>query len=215
VSDESHRPAGWAGGRGRGWAGGRLRSPLGRREEQEIRQATTPADPAPGGLDLASADLDLAPAELVPADLDLAPARPSTAPATRWRGQAERAGDLVAEWAPVAGRVLLGLVLAWFGYHELTSPGQWTGYVPVINEASQLAIVAVLVHGWVLFVLAVALIAGIAPRISAAIASVLLLEIVISLSVSGLSDTSMRDVGVLGLAVVLTGCRNQRLVLRN
>jgi uncharacterized membrane protein YphA (DoxX/SURF4 family) len=208
MSDESHRPAGWAGGRGRGWAGGRLRSPLGRREEQVIRQAATPADPAPGGLDLAA-----------PADLDLAPARPSTAPApapaTRWRGQAERAGDLVAEWAPVAGRVLLGLVLAWFGYHELTSPGQWTGYVPVINEASQLAIVAVLVHGWVLFMLAVALIAGIAPRISAAIASVLLLEIVISLSVSGLSDTSMRDVGVLGLAVVLTGCRSQRLVLRN
>ena len=185
-----------------------------------IRQATAPADPAPGGLDLAPADLDLAPAELAPAELDLAareaaPARPAPAPATRWRGQAERAGDLVAEWAPVAGRVLLGLVLAWFGYHELTSPGQWTGYVPVINEASQLAIVAVLVHGWVLFVLAVALIAGIAPRISAAIASVMLLEIVISLSVSGLSDTSMRDVGVLGLAVVLTGCRNQRLVLRN
>ena len=223
MSDESHRPAGWAGGRGRGWAGGRLRSPLGRREEQVITQAATPADPAPGGLDLAApADLDLAPSELASADLDLAPARPgaapahpSTAPATRWRGQAERAGDLVAEWAPVAGRVLLGLVLVWFGYHELTSPGQWTGYVPVINEASQLAIVAVLVHGWVLFMLAVALIAGIAPRISAAIASVLLLEIVISLSVSGLSDTSMRDVGVLGLAVVLTSCRNQRLVLRN
>ncbi len=210
MSDESHRPAGWAGGRGRGWAGGRLRSPLGLRDEQLIRQASEPADPAPGGLDLAPAGLDLAPTEV-------APARPGTAPApaTGWRGQAERAGDLVAEWAPVAGRVLLGLVLAWFGYHELTSPDQWTGYVPVIDEASKLAIVAVLVHGWVLFMLAVALIAGIAPRISAAIASVLLLEIVISLSVSGLSDTSMRDVGVLGLAVVLTGCRHQRLVLRN
>jgi uncharacterized membrane protein YphA (DoxX/SURF4 family) len=208
MSDESHRPAGWAGGRGRGWAGGRLRSPLGRRDEQVIRQATAPADPAPGGLDVAPADLDLAPVELTPA-------RPGAAPATGWRGRAEHAGDLVAEWAPVAGRVLLGLVLAWFGYHELTSPDQWTGYVPVINEASQLAIVAVLVHGWVLFVLAVALIAGIAPRISAAIASVLLLEIVISLMVTGLSDTSMRDVGVLGLAVVLAGCRNQRLVLRN
>jgi len=213
MSDESHRPAGWAGGRGRGWAGGRLRSPLGRREEQVIRQATPPADPAPGGLDTAPIELDLAPARP-----GTTPARPGTAPATRWRGQAERAeraGDLAAQWAPVAGRVLLGLVLAWFGYHELTSPGQWTGYVPVINEASQLAIVAVLVHGWVLFLLAVALIAGIAPRTSAAIASILLLEIVISLSVSGLSDTSMRDVGVLGLAVVLTGCRNQRLVLRN
>jgi hypothetical protein len=56
---------------------------------------------------------------------------------------------------------------------------------------------------------------GPAPRVSAAVASVLLLEIVISLSVSGLSDTSMRDVGVLGLAVCLTGCRNQRLVLRD
>jgi uncharacterized membrane protein YphA (DoxX/SURF4 family) len=228
MSDESHRPAGWAGGRGRGWAGGRLRSPLGRPEEQVIRQASAPDDPAPGGLDLAPADLDLAPADLAPAELapaelapaelapaELAPARPGAGPARGWRGQAERAGDLVADWAPVAGRVLLGLVLAWFGYHELTSPDQWTGYVPVINEASQLAIVAVLVHGWVLFVLAVALIAGIAPRISAAIASVLLLEIVISLSVSGLSDTAMRDVGVLGLAVVLAGCRNQRLVLRN
>lgn len=217
MSDESHRPADWAGGRGRGWAGGRLRSPLGRREEQQvIRQVSAPDGPASGGQDRAAADLGL-----TPADLDLAPARAGTAPApvpprtTSWRGHAGRAGDLAAEWAPVAGRVLLGLVLAWFGYHELTSPDQWTGYVPIINEASQLAIVAVLVHGWVLFVLAIALIAGIAPRISAAIASVLLLEIVISLSVSGLSDTSMRDVGVLGLAVLLTGCRNQRLVLRN
>jgi uncharacterized membrane protein YphA (DoxX/SURF4 family) len=216
MSDGSHRPAGWAGGRGRGWAGGRLRSPLARRDEQVITQATAPADPgpgAPGGLDLAAADLDLVPAEVAPAEV--APARSSAVQATGWRGRAERAGDLAAEWAPVAGRVLLGLVLAWFGYHELTSPDQWTGYVPVINEASHLAIVAVLVHGWVLFMLAVALIAGIAPRLSAAIASVVLLEIVISLSVSGLSDTSMRDVGVLGLAVVLTGCRNQRLVLRN
>jgi uncharacterized membrane protein YphA (DoxX/SURF4 family) len=219
MSDESHRPAGWAGGRGRGWAGGRLRSPLGSREEQVIRQASSPADAAPGGLDLAPDDLDLARADLDPvlAHSAAAPAAapaPARATAAGWRAQAERAGDLVAEWAPVAGRVLLGLVLVWFGYHELTSPDQWTGYVPIINEASQLAIVAVLVHGWVLFVLAIALIAGIAPRISAAIASVLLLEIVISLSVSGLSDTSMRDVGVLGLAVVLTGCRNQRLVLR-
>ena len=210
MSDESRRPADWAGGRGRGWAGGRLRSPLGNREEQAIREEQAVRE-AGAPADRSATDLAPAPAR---------PARPGTAaaPMTRRRDQAERAGSLAgslaAEWAPVAGRVLLGLVLAWFGYHELTSPGQWTGYVPVVNEASNLAIVAVLVHGWVLFVLAIALIAGIAPRVSAAIASVALLEIVISLSVSGLSDTSMRDVGVLGLAVCLTGCRNQRLVLR-
>jgi hypothetical protein len=38
---------------------------------------------------------------------------------------------------------------------------------------------------------------------------------VISLAVTGLSDTALRDVGVLGLAVCLAGSRNQRLVLRD
>jgi hypothetical protein len=42
-----------------------------------------------------------------------------------------------------------------------------------------------------------------------------MLEIVISLAVTGLSGTALRDVGVLGLAVCLTGCKNQRLVLRD
>ena len=76
------------------------------------------------------------------------------------------------------------------------------------------AIVLVLMHGWVLFVLGFALIAGIEPRWSAALASVIMLEIVISLIVTGLSDTALRDVGVLGLAVCLTGVRHQRLALR-
>jgi hypothetical protein len=51
-------------------------------------------------------------------------------------------------------RVLLGLVLAWFGYHELVAPRLWTGYVPGVAAASQVAVVLVLVHGWVLLVLA-------------------------------------------------------------
>ena len=124
------------------------------------------------------------------------------------------AGALAADWAPTVARILLGLVLLWFGYHELILPGEWTGYVPVISESSSLAVILVLAHGWVLLVLATALLAGIAPRAAAAIASVLLLEIVISLAASGLSDTALRDLGVLGLALCLTGCQNQRLVLR-
>jgi len=73
----------------------------------------------------------------------------------------------------------------------------------------------VLAHGWVLLVLSVALLAGVVPRAAAALASLLMLEIVISLAATGLSDTALRDVGVLGLAICLTGCKNQRLVLRN
>jgi uncharacterized membrane protein YphA (DoxX/SURF4 family) len=126
----------------------------------------------------------------------------------------QRASQTATSWAPTVGRILLGLVLAWFGYHELVQPGLWTGYVPVVSPTSSLATIAVLAHGWMLLVLAVALVAGIAPRAAAAIAAVLLVEIVISLTVSGgLSDLTLRDVGVLGLAVILTGVSQDRLVL--
>jgi uncharacterized membrane protein YphA (DoxX/SURF4 family) len=125
------------------------------------------------------------------------------------------AGSAAADWAPTVSRVLLGLVLAWFGYHELVRPGQWTGYVPVLSPSSPVAVILVLVHGWVLLMLAAALIAGIAPRVAAAIAAVTLTEIVISLLASGgWSDLVVRDVGVLGLAISLTGSARHRLVLR-
>jgi uncharacterized membrane protein YphA (DoxX/SURF4 family) len=112
------------------------------------------------------------------------------------------------------GRVLLGLVLAWFGYHELVQPSLWTGYVPLVSQTA-LAVILVLAHGWLLLILAVAMIAGIAVRLVAAVTVILLLEIVLSLTItSGLSDLVLRDVGVLGLAVCLTAPTTQRLVLR-
>jgi uncharacterized membrane protein YphA (DoxX/SURF4 family) len=127
---------------------------------------------------------------------------------------ADRAGALAADWGPVAARVLLGVVLAWFGYHELVRPSLWTGYVPVLSPASGLAVILVLAHGWMLLVLAVALVAAVAPRTAAAVAALLLLEIVISLTVTGgLSDLTLRDVGVLGLAVCLAGIPQRRLAL--
>src|SRR5260370_31857185 len=61
-------------------------------------------------------------------------ARPAALP-----GLAEQAGQLASDWAPTAGRVLLGLVLAWFGYHELVQPSLWTGYLPLVSTSSSLA----------------------------------------------------------------------------
>jgi uncharacterized membrane protein YphA (DoxX/SURF4 family) len=147
---------------------------------------------------------------------------PATPAALEGRGEdesplaylAERASAIAAEWAPTAGRILLGVVFFWFGYHEMVQPWGWTQYVPVASETSTLAIILVLVHGWVLFVLAAALVFGIAPRAAAAVASVLMLEIVISLAVTKAAETTVQDIGVLGLAVCLIGCKNQRLVLR-
>ena len=128
--------------------------------------------------------------------------------------QSARALDLTAAWAPTAGRVLLGLVLAWFGYHELVAPQLWTGYVPGVSATSGFADALVLAHGWVLLVLAVAILAGVALRLAAAVAAVLLLQIVITLTITGgLTDLTLRDVGVLGLAITLTGTAPQRAVL--
>ena len=125
----------------------------------------------------------------------------------------EWAGQLAADWAPTVVRVLLGLVLAWFGYHELVQPSLWTGYVPVVS-GSTLLVILVLAHGWLLLMLAVAMFAGIAFRAVAAVSALLLLQIVVSLTISsGLSDLVLRDVGVLGLAVCLTATTPQRLVL--
>jgi uncharacterized membrane protein YphA (DoxX/SURF4 family) len=109
---------------------------------------------------------------------------------------------------------LLGLVLAWFGYHELVQPMLWTGYVPGVHAASAAAVALVLAHGWILLILAVALLAGIATRLAAGLAVLLLAEIVIWLWASaGLSDLTLRDVGVLGLAACLAGRTEQRLTL--
>jgi uncharacterized membrane protein YphA (DoxX/SURF4 family) len=129
-------------------------------------------------------------------------------------GLADRTAGLAADWAPTIARVLLGLTLAWFGYHELMTPQLWTGYVPGAATTSGFAIVLVLAHGWLLLVLAVAIIAGTGLRLAAAAAALLLLEIVVALTVTGgLTDLTLRDVGVLGLALCLTGNTRQRAVL--
>jgi hypothetical protein len=130
------------------------------------------------------------------------------------RALAATAEQAAVGWGPTAGRILLGLVLAWFGYHELTQPSLWTGYVPVIGKTSALATVLVLGHGWLLLVLAVALVAGIVPRLAAGATAILILQIVVTLTATGgLSDLTMRDIGVLGLAVCLTGKGEHRLVI--
>ena len=143
------------------------------------------------------------------------PAAAARAPrAVARSGWLTAATEIAAAWAPTAGRVLLGLVLAWFGYHELVQPALWTGYVPGFNATSTAAVILVLAHGWALLVLAVALIAGIWVRGTAAVVALLLAQIVIWLTIkAGLSDLTLRDVGVLGLSLCMTGTAEQRFVL--
>lgn len=132
-------------------------------------------------------------------------------PSPRWRTKLD---EVTVGWTPTVGRVLLGLVLAWFGYHELVQPALWTGYTPGVGATSTAAVILVLAHGWLLLVLAVALVAGIWVRAAAGATAVLLAEIIVWLTATaGLSDLTLRDVGVLGLALCLTGRTEQRFVL--
>jgi len=94
------------------------------------------------------------------------------------------------------------------------TPQLWTGYVPGVPATSDLVMVLVLAHGWLLLVLAVAIIAAIRLRVAAGFAALLLVQIVLELAVrGGLTDLTLRDVGVLGLAVCLMGETRQRAVL--
>jgi len=146
------------------------------------------------------------------------PHQPRGKTARQPRREPERHPETSTAWltayAPVIGRVMLGLVFAWFGYHELVQPRLWTGYVPMVSTTSTLALAVVLAHGWVLLVVAAALVIGIAPRLAAGIGVLVMLEVVLSLvAAHGLSDISIRDVGVLGLALALVGQHHQRLTL--
>lgn len=122
--------------------------------------------------------------------------------------------DKIAPWATTVGRIILGLVFAWFGYHELVVPSLWTGYVPFLSPASHISEILVLIHGIFLSTLAAGLIVGVLPRTLAGIASLVMLEIIITLTLkAGLSDLVLRDVGVMGLAVSILASHHERLVL--
>ena len=123
-------------------------------------------------------------------------------------------GQRHATWAATLTRITLGLVFAWFGYHELADPRLWTGYVPVVPATSSASVVLVLIHGVVLFVLAVALVVGVVPRAAGAIGALLMVEIVVSLGVSGINDIVVRDVGVLGLAVAVAVSQSRAVLMR-
>jgi uncharacterized membrane protein YphA (DoxX/SURF4 family) len=112
-------------------------------------------------------------------------------------GQAEAVGQLI-------GRVLLGVVLLYFGTAELLNPHQWVGYVPVGFPHFLPLVWLILVHGWVLFVLGAFVLLGIHTRLSALAAAAVLLTIVMTLFVQGgVTSILIRDLGLLGLALMI------------
>lgn len=128
-----------------------------------------------------------------------------TASSSRMPADTSSAADASHRAAAVGlvARLATGLVLGCFGFWELTNPAQWTGFVPGPVAAAAPPVPLVLAHGWVLFVLAVAALIDFVGGIVSWIAVAVMTEIVFGLLMtSGLTDTLVRDVGLLALALV-------------
>jgi hypothetical protein len=103
-------------------------------------------------------------------------------------------------------RLGLGFVMAWFGAHELHSPGEWTVFVPkFVAGISPIGVNDLIVlHGFFLVLAAAAVLLGVFYVAGSVLAIGLMAEIVFGLWYDGgVSDLVIRDIGLLGLAVAL------------
>lgn len=99
----------------------------------------------------------------------------------------------------------LAFVFIWFGLSEVLTPESWTAYVPSYISTGNITSALVVVHGAILIGSAVLLIINIGRRVAAAIAALLLLQIVASMILegSGLTPVVVRDIGLLGACISL------------
>lgn len=98
----------------------------------------------------------------------------------------------------------LGFVVIWFGIQEVTSPGHWVAFVPHFLGAGQTLVHLVVIHGVVLLAAGIALVFGIYRRFAAAVVTLMLLQIVVTLLFAeGLDEISVRDIGLFGAALAL------------
>jgi uncharacterized membrane protein YphA (DoxX/SURF4 family) len=114
-------------------------------------------------------------------------------------------------------RFCLGFILVWFGTQQLVNPGEWTGFVPefVSSHSPVSGVGLILAHGALLLLSGIGISFGVFPKSASLLAAALLLEIIVVLFLKGNSGgLIVRDVGLLGMAVVLTIDRFQVFMVR-
>lgn len=100
--------------------------------------------------------------------------------------------------------MFLGFVVIWFGLNEVRNPEAWAIYVPGFLQGMSMVNTLVLVHGVILILSGVALIFNFYRRLAAIVLALMLLDIVATLWLgSGLDEITVRDIGLLGMALAL------------
>jgi hypothetical protein len=105
-------------------------------------------------------------------------------------------------------RSALGLVLGWFGLHEILAPADWARFVPEgVVRISPIGVSSlVTLHGLVLLLAAVAITLGFLLRAACILAAGILFEVIVVLLAGGNAEDLhlvVRNVGCLGLAVAI------------
>lgn len=101
-------------------------------------------------------------------------------------------------------RLFLGFVLLWFGVNEILNPRYWSGYVPQMAiEMLPIPIFPfVQGHGAVLVLLAICFLFNFYIRYIGVVALLVLLSIIGGLiSMNGIDEIVVRDIGIFGLAL--------------
>lgn len=108
----------------------------------------------------------------------------------------------------------LASVLLAFGVWEIVNPNYWTAFVPEFTSNFAPAATLVLFHGIALTVVGAAVFFGIYLQYAAALATLIMLEIIIGLlTSSGFSDILIRDIAIFFLALGLSFDRERFLTL--
>ena len=100
--------------------------------------------------------------------------------------------------------IALGFVAVWFGVNEILHPTSWAAFVPAFARSFAPAVSLVIIHGIVLCLSGLSIVFGWKRRVFAAILAVMIAQIIFTLiSASGLDETAVRDIGLLGVAIAL------------
>ncbi len=98
-------------------------------------------------------------------------------------------------------RIVLSLVFLYFGYHEVTAPAVWIGYVPAFALSSGISATAlVMLNGLLELSLGALLLLGLFTRFSALILSLHLFGIAFTL---GFDELAIRDFGLAFATLVI------------
>ena len=99
----------------------------------------------------------------------------------------------------------LGFVALWFGGNEIMDSGSWAGYLPPFLTETEMANTIVFAHGILLVASGLSLVFNFYRRMGAFVLFLLLLGIVGTLLFTGgLNEISVRDIGLLGMALALS-----------